>query len=76
MTARPKLRIGPEHNAQSSLAHPEREPALPAGDEDRARRVAEAAYYRAEKRGFAPGWELEDWLAAEREIDALVEAAT
>lgn len=30
--------------------------------------VAEAAYYRAEKRGFAPGCELEDWLGAEKEI--------
>jgi hypothetical protein len=30
--------------------------------------VAEAAYYRAEKRGFAPGQELDDWLAAEAEI--------
>lgn len=30
--------------------------------------IAAAAYIRAEKRGFAPGHELEDWLAAEREI--------
>lgn len=37
--------------------------------------VAEAAYYRAEKRGFAPGNELEDWLEAEKEIDALTRAA-
>ena len=27
--------------------------------------IAVAAYYRAESRGFAPGCELEDWLAAE-----------
>jgi len=32
--------------------------------------IATAAYYRAEKRGFAPGHETEDWLAAEREVDA------
>ena len=31
--------------------------------------IAEAAYFRAERRGFAPGHELEDWLAAEREIE-------
>ena len=31
--------------------------------------VAEAAYFRAKRRGFAPGHELEDWLAAEREIE-------
>ncbi len=32
--------------------------------------IATAAYYRAEKRAFAPGHETEDWLAAEREVDA------
>lgn len=31
-------------------------------------RIAEAAYYRAEKRGFAPGYEFLDWVEAEREI--------
>ena len=34
--------------------------------------IATAAYYRAEKRHFAPGCELEDWIAAELEIDALL----
>ncbi|MDD5033179.1 MAG: DUF2934 domain-containing protein [Methylococcaceae bacterium] len=32
------------------------------------RRIAEAAYYRAQKRGFEPGFEEEDWVEAEREI--------
>jgi Protein of unknown function (DUF2934) len=31
-------------------------------------RVAERAYFRAEQRGFEPGGELEDWLAAEQEF--------
>lgn len=31
--------------------------------------IAEAAFLLAEARGFEPGGELEDWLAAEREID-------
>ena len=31
--------------------------------------IAEAAYFRAERRGFAPGHEAEDWLAAEAEVD-------
>ncbi len=35
----------------------------------REQRVREAAYRRAERRGFKPGHELEDWLAAEREFD-------
>lgn len=30
--------------------------------------IADAAYFRAEKRGFASGHEIEDWLAAEKEI--------
>lgn len=30
--------------------------------------IAEAAYYRAERRGFAPGHELDDWLEAEAEL--------
>jgi len=30
--------------------------------------VSEAAYYRAENRGFAAGQEMDDWIAAEAEI--------
>lgn len=41
----------------------------PISPEERLRMIRDAAYYRAEKRGFAPGHEYEDWLAAEREID-------
>ena len=37
--------------------------------EERRRKITEAAYYRAERRGFAPGYEEADWLAAEKEID-------
>jgi hypothetical protein len=36
--------------------------------------IAEAAYLRAERRGFVPGYELEDWIAAESEVDSLLEA--
>jgi hypothetical protein len=43
---------------------------VPAVDADRRRAlIAEAAYMRAEGRGFAAGHEVEDWLAAEAEID-------
>jgi hypothetical protein len=35
----------------------------------RRRRVEEGAYYRAERRGFAPGADLDDWYAAEAEED-------
>ncbi len=37
--------------------------------EDRRALIAKAAYFNAERRGFAPGHELEDWLAAENEVD-------
>lgn len=38
--------------------------------EERERMIARAAYFRAEKRGFAPGHEMQDWLEAEAEVDA------
>jgi hypothetical protein len=48
-------------------------PAMPttgsSGAEARRRMIAEAAYYAAEKRGFTPGGDVEDWLCAEAEID-------
>jgi hypothetical protein len=34
--------------------------------------IAESAYLRAQARGFLPGREAEDWLAAEAEVDALL----
>ncbi|MCX7102895.1 MAG: sterol desaturase family protein [Methylobacter sp.] len=34
--------------------------------------IAEAAYYKAEKRSFTPGNELRDWLEAKREIIRMV----
>ena len=37
--------------------------------EERRGLVARAAYFRAERRNFEPGYELEDWLAAEAEVD-------
>lgn len=40
--------------------------------EDRRAMIAEAAYLRAERRGFTPGHETEDWLAAEVEVEALL----
>ncbi|MCA9583533.1 MAG: DUF2934 domain-containing protein, partial [Myxococcales bacterium] len=37
-------------------------------------RVAEAAYFRAEGRGFEPGHELEDWVQAEQDISSQLQA--
>lgn len=44
--------------------------ATPHFPENRIASIAEAAYFRAEKRGFEAGHELEDWLAAEADVDA------
>lgn len=38
---------------------------------NREQMIATAAYFRAEARGFVPGREMEDWLAAEQEFDAM-----
>jgi hypothetical protein len=38
-------------------------------DEERRNMIARAAYFRAERRNFAPGHEEEDWVAAEAEVD-------
>ncbi len=35
--------------------------------------IAEAAYYRAQQRGFTPGHELDDWIAAEAEVRRTLE---
>jgi len=40
----------------------------PLNAQEQQRQVAQAAYFRAEKRGFAPGGELQDWIEAEAEI--------
>jgi hypothetical protein len=43
-------------------------------DDARRAMISAAAYLRAEQRGFSSGYELEDWLIAEREVDALLSA--
>lgn len=52
-----KFGITPESEARPVVVTPEAEPM-----------IAEAAYFRAEKRGFEPGNEMLDWLEAEREV--------
>jgi hypothetical protein len=46
-------------------------PVQPIPSPPRETEIATAAYYRAERRGFAPGNELADWFAAEREVDQM-----
>jgi Protein of unknown function (DUF2934) len=47
---------------------------IPSFSLSREARIAEAAYWRAERRGFTAGHELEDWLAAEKEVDGEIAA--
>jgi len=44
--------------------------------EERNRLIAEAAYYRAEQHGFNPERQVEDWLAAESDVDTMLENIT
>ena len=52
-------------SAQSAMAG-----AMSIDPDARRRLVAAEAYFRAERRGFAAGNELEDWVAAERAVDS------
>jgi hypothetical protein len=47
-------------------------PVPPDEQAERQAMVAQAAYFRAERHGFTPGHELDDWVAAEHEVDALL----
>ena len=45
---------------------------LGSSPEDRLLRIQERAYFHASQRQFAPGHEIEDWLAAEHEVDVQI----
>jgi hypothetical protein len=63
----------PKTNTQQKL-----KPSLPKtlkqhiDDISRQQWISDAAYYKAEARGFMPGFELTDWLEAEREYTKLL----
>ena len=46
--------------------------AMAATPEMRQQMIAEAAYYKAEARGFSEGDSMADWLAAEQEVDTIL----
>jgi len=62
--ARPTL-----HTRSGKIVSPA-EPPTVAAPLARAELIAVAAYFLAERRNFTSGSELDDWLTAEREIDA------
>lgn len=57
-------------SAKATVARAKKPKAVPA--EQRRNYIEMAAYYIAERRGFAPGNPLEDWVQAEAEIDRLL----
>ena len=59
-------RIRPKKTAKSRATNR----AISAPDpQERHRLISEAAYFRAEARGFVPGFEEVDWLEAEQEVE-------
>ena len=45
------------------------------GGTQREQLIAEAAYFRAEQRGFAPGNEMSDWLDAESDVERMLKSS-
>jgi len=72
MAVKSVRKVQPLKQDAAPRAQPEQDAATHAqpdasADEFR-QRIAEVAYYRAQQRGFSPGYELDDWLAAEAQI--------
>lgn len=67
MAVKPVKRVQPIKQDAAAPIQPE------VSDEETLKRIAEAAYYRAQQRGFSPGYEVEDWLAAEAQIKTAAE---
>ena len=59
---------------RAATARPRAKKAYGVSAEERRRLIAEAAYFKAERRGFPEDGALEDWVEAEAEIDALLDA--
>jgi hypothetical protein len=69
--APPRRRAAPKSTAASGAGAAT---GITVSEDVRRAMIAQAAYLRAERRGFAQGGEVEDWLAAEAEVDALLRA--
>lgn len=72
----PAEKAAPRRRAPSASAAPAPDTTTAITVSENARRamIAQSAYLRAERRGFTPGNEVEDWLAAEAEVDGLLRA--
>lgn len=71
MKSRTELPVKSRSAAPAKRARSARNTEAPSGCYDcpREQMIAEAAYYRAEQRGFAPGNEMSDWLEAEADME-------
>lgn len=65
----------PMVQAKATKGNAETPAGPPLSAPERERLIALAAYFRAEKRGFAPGCELQDWVEAEAEVLRLIGSA-
>ena len=65
-----KVAVAPAKAKVSAKPKGEKNPSVSA--QQRGHYVEIAAYFIAERRGFAPGNQMDDWLAAEREVERLI----
>jgi hypothetical protein len=72
----PKVRVrqrktpsSPTRASDRTSSHTTAAGQAPHAPVDRYASIAQAAYFRSQHRGFKPGHEMEDWLAAEAEVD-------
>ena len=73
--ATPKAKVEKQPAAKSATAKSKASKgngATPITPEQRYRMICDAAYFRAERRGFIGGNPAEDWTEAEAEIDSLL----
>lgn len=73
--AAPKKAAAPGKAPVVRRAAAPKTPAAPVAPGDRDEMVRVAAYFRAERRGFAPGYEVSDWLEAQAEVDEIAGTA-
>jgi hypothetical protein len=74
--AKPKKAVPKKATKKSirkAVQKAEKSAALNISPEERWKMVAVTAYHKAEKRNFAPGNDLQDWVEAEQEVDKLLQ---
>jgi hypothetical protein len=59
----------PQKTTKTTRTRVKKQPATMQNQAQREQMIAEAAYYMAQKRGFVPGCEMQDWLNAEQAIN-------